>query len=119
MGLFQPTYLSPAQARDRIASLIPDDVVSAYQATMAQAEATRAGDPVDRISTALLAGNIMRLMSFRDGLSRSDRKLLRELPAEGPQIDPAINEACIRGGSDPDFAHDMGIIFQLIKERGA
>jgi len=117
MGLFSPTYFSSAQARDRIASLIPSEVVSAFQTAQAQSQSFKEGSPVDRTSVAFLAGNLMKVISFRDGLSWSDRKLLRELPAEGPQIDPEINEACIAGGTDKDFAHDIGIIIQLILER--
>ena len=117
MGLFSPTCFSPAQARDRIAGLIPFEVVSAFQTAQAQSQSFKDGDPLDRTSVAFLAANLMKVISFREGLSRSDRKLLRELPAEGPQIDPQINEACIAGGTDRDFAHDMGIIIQLIRER--
>jgi len=117
MGLFSPTNFSAAQARDRIASLIPSEVVSAFQTAQMQSQSFEEGAHVDRTSVAFLAGNLMEVISFREGLSRSDRKLLRELPAEGPQIDQKINEACIAGGTDKDFAHDIGIIIQLIRER--
>ena len=117
MGLFTPTCFSPAQARDRIANLIPTEVVDAFHSAEAQLKSNRDGAPVDRASTALVWANMMKVIKFREDLSRSDRRLLRELPAEGPQIDPGINAACVAGGTDQDFAHDMAIIIQLIRER--